>query len=284
MKLLPVVCRLLFSAQFYLFAQLPAFAQNNALKKENISKVLFKGNYFSLHLSSFIAQRARCINQSGNYPLSASKSSGIETGGNYFINFNENYSLIAGAHAGFSGRNFELLISKTEFNPHLENDINFHGKLTMDYELYLSVPVWLEKRWIKQNNSTWNVDVGINLRLDPDEAFYKYDYHGIDINGQDVPVLLLTGWSGTDNKPWFDVNFAGGYSVFLSNYNFLRFNLVGNLSATKIVNFNYTIDVTGKPKSTGTYSTNLSYIGLSVNYILTGSNKRLLRLYEGMSK
>lgn len=284
MKILPVVCRLLISVLFYLFAQLPAFAQNIALKKENISKVLFKGNYFSLYLSPFVAQKARCISQSGTYPLSASKSSGIEAGGNYFINFNENYSLIAGAHAGFSGRNFELFISKSDFNPNLENDINFRGRLTKDYDLYLSAPIWFEKRWIRKNNSTWNVDAGINFRFDPDEAFYTYNYNGIDVNGQYVPVLYLDGWAGNNAKPWLNFNIAGGYSVFLSNYNFIRINLVANLSATKVVNFNYTIDVTGKPQSTGTYSSNLSYIGLSINYILTGTNKRLLKLYEGLSK
>jgi hypothetical protein len=73
---------------------------------------------------------------------------------------------------------------------------------------------------------------------------------------------------------------SGGYSFFLSNYNFLTINLLANFSATKIANFNYTIDVTGKPESTGIYSANLSYVGLSICYIFTGANRRLLKLYE----
>ena len=150
--------------------------------------------------------------------------------------------------------------------------------------LYLSAPIWFEKRWTKENNTTWNVDAGINVRFDPNEEGFEYDYGGFEVNGQYIPVLSMDGDIGNNQKPWLNYNIAGGYSIFLSNYNFIRINLLANFSTTKIVNFNYTIDVTGKPQSTGTYSSNLSYVGLSINYILTGTNKRLLKLYEGLSK
>ena len=258
-----------------------SFAQHKVdLRKEGISKVLFKRNYFSFYLSPYVSKKGKTVYKSGPYSVSAANSSGIEGGGNYFINFNNNYSLITGAHAGFSGRNFKLFISKADFNPSLQNDINFRGRLTKDYDLYLSAPIWFEKRWIKKNNTTWNADAGINVRFDPNEEFYFYDYGGIDINGQYDPVLSMGGYVGNNWKPWINFNIGGGYSFFLSNYNFLRVNLLANFSATKIVNFNYTIDVSGKPQSTGTYSANLSYIGLSINYILTGTNKRLVKLYE----
>lgn len=284
MRFLPVVFRLLISILFY-FVTLPTtFAQSSDLIKENISLVLFKGNYFSFYLSPYISQKAKSVMQSGAYSLGTLKSSGIEAGGNYYINFNEKYSLIIGAHAGFSGRNFKLFISKSDFDPNLRTDINFRGRLTKDYDLYVSVPIWFEKRWVKKNNATWNVDAGINFRFDPNEAIYNYDYGGVDIHGQYVTVLDMNGWAGNNEKPWLNYNVAGGYSVFLSNYNFIRINLIANFSTTKIVNFNYTINVTGKPHSTGLYSSNLSYVGLSISYILTGTNKRLLKLYEGLSK
>lgn len=284
MKILPVASKLLFSIPFYLVTILHAFAQNSDLINENISKVLFKGSYFSFYLSPYISQKGKCLKQSGAYTLNASKSSGIEAGGNYFINFNENYSLIMGAHAGFSGRNFKLFIAKTDFNPNLENDINFRGTLTRDFDIYLSAPIWFEKRWIKKNNSIWNLDAGINVRFDPNDEGFGYDYGGMNVNGQGILVLDMEGDVGNNAKPWLNYNIGGGYSVFLSNYNFIRINLIANFSTTKIANFNYTINVTGKPSSTGTYSANLSYIGLSIIYILTGTNKRLLKLYEGLSK
>ena len=185
-----------------------------------------------------------------------------------------------GAHVGYSGRDFKLFISRSDFNPNFKNDINFQRRLTKDYDIYLSAPVWIERRWIRKNNNTWNFDAGINVRFNPDEAYYFYDYGGFDVNGQYVPVLDLEGWTGNDLKPWINFNIGGGYSIFLRNYNFFRINLLANFSATKVVNFNYIIDVTGKPQSTGTYSANLSYVGLSFSYIFTGVNKRLLKLYE----
>jgi hypothetical protein len=90
----------------------------------------------------------------------------------------------------------------------------------------------------------------------------------------------MEGEVWNNNAPWVNYNIGGGYSLFLSNYNFLRINVIANLSAKKLVNFNYTINVTGKPQSTGTYSANLSYIGVSLNYIFTGANKKLVKLYK----
>ena len=265
---------------FYCILLLPAFAQQINFIKKNIPKVLFHGSWFGFYLSPYSAEIGKPIRQSGPYSLSAANIPGIEAGANYFINFNKDYSLIVGAHVGFSGRDFKLFIPKSDFNPNLQNDINFRGALTKDYDIYLSAPIWAERRWAGKNNSTWNVDAGINVRFDPNEEGYGYDYGGFDVNGQYVPVLSMDGYIGNNWKPWINFNIGGGYSLFLSNYNFLRINLLANFSATKVVNFNYTIDVTGKPQSTGTYSANLSYVGLSFSYIFTGANKRLLKLYE----
>lgn len=59
---------------------------------------------------------------------------------------------------------------------------------------------------------------------------------------------------------------------------------MANFSETKVVNFNYTIMVSGKAESFGSYLSNLPYIGISINYILTAANKRLLKFYEKEAK
>jgi hypothetical protein len=270
------------SLLFY-FVPLQSSGQRNDWVKKNISKVLYQGSYFDFYLSPYISQKAETLKQSGSYPLNASKSSGLEAGGNYFINFNKIYSIIVVAHVGYSGRNFKLFISKSDFDPNLKNNINFNGPLSKDFDLYMSVPVWIEKRWITKNNTAWNLDAGINIRFDPNPAIYSYDFGGFDIKGNYVPVLNMQGPAGNNEKPWLNYNIAAGYSLFLSNYNFIRINLIGNFSTTKVINFNYTINVTGKDETTGSYSTNLSYIGLSISYILTGTNKRLLLHYQQLS-
>ena len=40
-----------------------------------------------------------------------------------------------------------------------------------------------------KKNNTWNLDAGINVRFDPNEEGYGYDYGGVDVNGQGVPCI-----------------------------------------------------------------------------------------------
>ncbi|HEV8084231.1 MAG TPA: hypothetical protein VGP55_13575 [Chitinophagaceae bacterium] len=42
------------------------------------------------------------------------------------------------------------------------------------------------------------MDAGINVRIDPDEAGYGYDYGGFDVNGQYAPVLNMDGDVGNN--------------------------------------------------------------------------------------
>lgn len=258
--------------------------QNANLRTEAISKVLDKGSYFSFYASYYASQKAKIVKESGEYSIKSTEVGGVEGGASFFINFNNNYSIITGIHVGESGRNAGTFISKSEFNPALKKDFNVPLAFGKDYAFYLVAPVWFEKRWVKRNFDHWNADVGINIRYHPGDDSFGYFGFGEDVNGQGQQVFFMDGWVGNNIKPWLNYNISGGYSWFLSNYNFLRINLIANFSTTKVVNFNYTIDVSGKPQSTGTYSSNLSYIGLSISYILTGANKRLLKLYEGLSK
>ena len=101
-----------------------------------------------------------------------------------------------------------------------------------------------------------------------------------DVSGNTVQVLKIDDLIGNNLRPWLNYNIGGGYSLLLQNNNYLQCNLVANFSGKKIIDGTYQINVTGKPQSTGTYSANWSYIGLSFSYILTGTNKRLRKMYE----
>jgi hypothetical protein len=109
-----------------------------------------------------------------------------------------------------------------------------------------------------------------------DEVSFIYP----DVNGNDVDVLEINNSIGNNLRPWVNYNIGGGYSFLLRNNNFLQFNLLANFSNKKMVNGIYQINVTGKPTSSGLYSVNLSYIGLSISYNFTGANKRLRKMYE----
>jgi hypothetical protein len=105
-----------------------------------------------------------------------------------------------------------------------------------------------------------------------------------DVNGNNVDVLEITNSIGNNLHPWINYNIGGGYSFLLRSNNFLQLNLLANFSNKKMVNGVYQINVTGKPQSTGAYSANLSYVGLSLSYIFTGANKRIRKIYESKMK
>ncbi len=121
---------------------------------------------------------------------------------------------------------------------------------------------------------------GINVRYYPDDLSDGTGSFYPDINGQNVEVFDLNLTIGNNYRPWINYNIGGGYSFLLRNDNFLEFNLLANASYTKMVNGDYQVNVTGKGMSTGKYSANLSYLGLTIAYIFTGTNKRLRNLYE----
>jgi len=235
----------------------------------------------SFSISPYVVNKAKATPSSGAYRLKPIYMYGFEAGPNYHININNNYSLIIGLHGGGAATNYKLFISKSDFNPNLNFDVHEDGQLTSAWDFYISVPIWIEKRWFMKNNSFWDFIAGANVRYYPiryygDEAGINYP----DVNGNYVLVLDINASIGNNLRPWVNYNIGGGYSMLLRNNNYLQCNLVANFSGKKIIDGTYQINVSGKPQSTGTYSENWSYIGLSFSYIFTGANKRLRKMYE----
>lgn len=264
-----------------------AFAQNdsNSVSKSKLEVELFGKKSISFSISPYLVDKAKATPMSGSYRLRTLYMNGFEAGPNYYINFNKNYSLIIGLHGGAAARNFKLFISKNDFNPNLKFDVDEFGVPNREYDFYICAPLLLEKRWFKKNNSYWDIVAGVNVRFYPiryigDELSFIYP----DVNGNNVDVLEINDSIGNNLRPWLNYNIGGGYAILLRNNNYLQCNLLANFSHKKMVNGTYTINVTGKPESTGKYFADLSYIGLSFSYIFTGANKRLRKIYESQIK
>lgn len=268
----------LFTILFFLF-YLHSLAQNDKLQA-SIKENLFNASHFSFTIIPYVVEKAGICYKTGEYTLGSSAMEGIEAGANYHYNFNDKYSVIIGLHGGAAARNFELRISKEDFNPQLQYDLEETGALTRIFDMYIAAPVWFERRWRHKEKNFWNLNAGINVRFYPDEISEGYASNYQDVNGQYVRVLEMELEVGRSFKPWVNYNFGGGYSYFLKNNNFFRLNFLVNLSNTAIADGVYTINVTGKPSSTGTYKSKLSFVGLSLNYILTGTNKRLFKQFK----
>lgn len=264
-----------------------AFSQNesDSLFKSELQKGILGRRSLSFSIMPYIVNKAKATPLSGAYHLKTIYMNGFEAGPDYYFNISKYYSILVGIHGGAASRNFKLFISKTDFNPNLKFDVNEYGAPNREWDFYMSLPLWIEKRWMNKRGCFWNLICGVNLRYYPirnvgDELGVIYP----DLNGNNVDVLEINNSIGNNLRPWLNYNIGGGHSILLGNNNFLQCNLLANFSNKKMVNGTYQINVTGKPQSTGTYSANLSYIGLSFSYIFTGANKRLRKIYESKMK
>ena len=264
-----------------------SFSQtNSSYRRDSLRKtVSIGGSFFDFTISAYVVNKAKATPLSGAYHLKTIYMYGFEGGPDYYFNINNSYSIIIGLHFVAAETNYKLFISKSDFNPNLNFDVNDDGQLTSEWDFYMSLPIWIQKRWFTKNNSFWNVVAGVNIRYYPIRYYrnvIEEDYPNVD--GNTVNVLTIDDLIGNNLRPWINYNIGGGYSLLLRNNNYLQCNVVANFSNKKIIDGAYQINVTGKPQSTGTYSADLSYVGLSFSYIFTGANKRMRKLYESKFK
>ena len=274
--------RLSFARFFLLLIPHFGLAQNlDDFSKEEIRTILFRKNSISFSFSPYMVNKAKAIPLSGPYHLKTIYMNGFEAGPDYHINFNNSYSMIIGLHGGAAARNINFFIPKENFNPNLTADVYDNGAFTREWDFYMNLPISIEKRWLTKNNNYWDIDAGVNIRYYPVQNNWDgFEDDEQDVNGNIVRVLNISDTIGNNLHPWLNYNIGGGYAMLLRNNNYLQCNLVTNFSHKKMVHGTYQINVTGKPPSTGTYSANLSYIGVSFSYIFTGENKRIHKLYE----
>lgn len=276
---LKIIIVLIFAANYHN----SIFSQNKIAYHQDslINKKVHSRSSFGFSLTPYLDNKAKTQSVTGNYHLTTSYKHGFEAGPDLYIHINNSYSFNVGLHAGGVATNYKLFIPGSDFNPSIGYDVDDKGRTTSLWSFYITAPFWIQKRWFTESHSFWNIVAGVSVRYYP-VRYYPYGVQEIyrDGNGNQIKVLDINASIGNNLRPWLNYNIGGGYSFLLRNNNYLQCNLVANFSDKKIVNGTYEINVPGKPQSTGTYSANLSYLGLSFGYILTGSNKRLRKMYE----
>ena len=96
----------------------------------------------------------------------------------------------------------------------------------------------------------------------------------IDSNNRPHDVFNAEITATNNGKPW--ITFLGGFSksILLDNKNVLAIGVQADISTTNFLKSNYEITIPSKPVTSGTYKISGSSVGLSVQYIFTGTNKR----------
>ena len=259
----------------------PSIAQDNKIDKQiNVENIIYKKDHFSFSLIPHIVPKAKITRTDGIYEFGSSADRGLEVGFNYHVNLKKDLSIIFGLHGGASFRNYKLHVPKEDFSPPLQYDVDDYPKSNREADFYLSAPVFIEKCWVYSKRKTWDVNAGFNIRFYPDDLGEGIIYFIQDANGNNVPAFDLELDVTNDLKPWLDYNIGGGHAWILKNYNIFKLNLLINFSFKNLTRGTYIITVPGKPDTYGTYKGRLSFLGISFNYILTGANKALRKMYE----
>ena len=273
------------SACVYCFClHFSALAQDKKIKRsEVLSNFVFKSNHIRVEGSSFSTFKARIKNETGAQKVSSSGTPGISISFKYSINFNNTLSLLTGVEAIISGRNFITSIKKDDFTPPLLSDFNVKGLNSYYPDLILSVPVLLEKRKLYSKTKFIFFSGGIRINVSTGADFEglsllvtRADGSFYDAGGYDL-------YANNDKKPWLSIPLNAGHAWLLKNNNLVQLSICSNISFTKYVNGTYSIEIPGRPATTGLYSTTGSFIGLSLNYVFTNANYRIRKAYEKMN-
>jgi hypothetical protein len=253
---------------FSCFILVSSIQSNSQVKPKDVD-LIFSRTHYSFTIIPFLDQKASITRNIDKYWIHATIMHGFEAGFSRYSHFDKEHSLIIGLFFGAFARNFNYDIPGKEFNPPHNGNFSANSAVTREFNFMGSIPILFEKRWIKQANKYWNVNAGITIRYTPslDEEF------GGAIGGQPDFIDMQINDNYT-KKPWLNFNIGGGYCWILGNNNIFKTNMVVNWSFTSFLRGTYQFNFPNQPTVEGIYEVNGSYVGLSLSYIFTRSNKK----------
>ncbi|HEX7905971.1 MAG TPA: hypothetical protein VF487_18995 [Chitinophagaceae bacterium] len=258
---------LFFQAAATVFGQ-PTSDKNDSIKAHDFleKEELFKRNHLGIEITASVLPKATIQKEEGKYELKSHLQSSYDLGINYLHSINKSLSVSVGLHFVVGKRNFFANIPSEDIN-------NLNGQnFIEEKELWgaVRIPLLLEKNIYTKKAKQISVKTGINFRysgLMPDE-----DY------GQGTGVFNAQLSARNNGKPW--ITFLAGISksMILDNKNILAVTLQADISTTYFLKANYELTIPNQPVSTGIYKINGTSLGLTVQYIFTGSNKQFVQL------
>ena len=276
-----VIISLLFLATLKLCAQSSSpDGSKQKLSTQDVFDLMWSTQHISFGVFLTGCQRADLVKRSGKYEMSSSAQLGYEVRFNYYYNLDSKWSLLTGLYIGVYGRNYLLTIPKNDIDPSLDENYIDNGAATRSKDIfYISLPLGLQKKWWNdQKNRSWLAYIGTNINWplsnQPDQ-FTEQLY----IPGQGPTQILAMDISLNHNsKPWVTLETGTGYQWILFNKNMIAANIHLSVSFVKVANGIYHITVPNQPDSDGDYSVSTTNIGLGINYIFTGTRKKLHQL------
>src|SRR5688572_18905053 len=228
---------------------------------------------FGVEVIASILPPAKITRQSGSYELRSHLQSSYDIGINYLHYLKSDLIFSTGFHFIIGKRNFFANIPSA--------DINFwDGGISIEEkELWGSfrIPFLFEKKLNTKKTSPLYIKAGVTLRYSGLMSDESYGVTAIDSNNRFYDVFNAEITATNNGKPW--LTFLGGFSksILLGNKNVLAIGIQADISTTNFLKSNYEITIPNKPVTSGTYEISGSSLGLSVQYIFTGTNKQIIK-------
>jgi len=241
------------------------FCQTADTKSISTSQYETRQNNFGVEVIASILPPAKITKQTGSYELSSHLQSSFDIGINYLHALKNNLIFSTGLHFVVGKRNFFANIPSADIN-------NWDGRnIIEDKELWgcLRIPFLFEKILKSKKTNPFSIEAGFNFRysgLMSDESNEQ-----ILVYPPAVRIFSAEISARYNGKPW--ITFLGGLSksILLNNKNVLSIGVQADISTTYFLKGNYEITIPNQPVTRGTYEINGSSLGLSVQYIFTGS-------------
>ncbi len=264
------------------YCQIISNGKNGLISKVFSSDSLVKKNHFGIEITASLLPKAKIIKEEGGYQLKSHLQSSFDIGINYLRYLNESIFISTGFHIVIGKRNFfaEIPASDIPGSTNMDEDLLIEDK---DIWGSIRIPFILEKN-INLKGKPIYLKTGVNLRYSGFMTDLVMSGGGIIDSNNQVISIFSAFFSGNNNyKPW--ITFLAGVSkpIVLDNKNILLLSINADISPTYFFKGVYEITIPNKPVTSGTYKISGTSLGLSVQYIFTGYNKRLVRSYQKMA-
>ena len=256
--------------------QLPSEYIFNNVPMNLKSGLPMKKNKVGIEITASVLPKAKITREAGNYRLRSHLQSAFDAGINYIHDINQSLSISSGIHVVIGIRNFFANIP--------DNDIPGYPSeppVIEDKDLWATVkiPLLIEKRIEIKKLKTIAFKIGLNIQYSGFMQDESIDGIVIDSN-RTINIFNAELSVRNKNKPW--ITFLAGVSkpFILDNKNILSLGLLANISNNYFYEGTYIITIPNHTNTFGTYKISGTSLGLSVQYIFTGTNKRLIRSYQ----
>lgn len=237
-----------------------------------------KKGRLSLELTASMLPKAKISRTEGDYVLKSHIQSAYSVGVNYNYSFNKKTVIISGMHFVLGKWNYFLDVPSQDVNQYRISG----RKIAEGKELWstIRIPLVVDKD-VKFLNKEMIVRGGISLRYSGLMRDVLIRGGGvIDSNNQVIRIFSASFSGKNDYKPWITFIAGLGKKFSLSNKNEFSIYLIADISTKYFFRGNYQITIPNKPITYGAYKLNGASLGLSVQYIFTGYNKRIVKEFE----